>query len=258
MPILDPPITVEHLVYHSSGLPDPYDALVLLTGDVDGNRYPASLTLRMARNVKTLNSEPGSRYEYSNIGYLLLAEIVEKVSGQSLRQFARENIFRPMGMHNTHFHDNAQELVPGRVSAYSRSEDGSNWEWRHSIFDEVGDGGVFSTLADLARWYDVYRDPSALEGGRDLLALLLTPGKYTEQSPQYLGRTMSYGFGVQIYDDDQGRMIGHPGGWAGYASAPFYFPDSNVAVIALCGQKNIDVLKRVVDAEAYLRGAANP
>ncbi len=93
------------------------------------------------------------------------------MSGQTLRAFADTNIFKPMGMAHTHFHDDYREVVPNRASAYSLKPDGKTWEWRHSDFTVMGDGGVYSTLGDLARWMDVYRDPSKLEGGRALIEM---------------------------------------------------------------------------------------
>ncbi len=252
MHAFDPPIRVRDLIHHSSGLPDVYEPLSWQFGDVDGNRYPADLTLRMARGITALRFAPGSQYEYSNLGYLLLAEIVEKVSGQSLRAFAGENIFAPMGMTKTAFHDNAREIVPGRASAYARAADGQNWEWRHSDFDVMGDGGVYSTLDDLAKWYNVYADPAKLEGGKALLDLVLTPGRYAGTGASYRGMAMDYGFGVQMLRYKGLRAIGHPGGWAGYATIPYYFPEGNFAVIAMCNVQRREVVGAVLDTGVAL------
>ncbi|WP_430388323.1 serine hydrolase domain-containing protein [Blastomonas fulva] len=248
----DPPIRVKHLIYHSSGLPDVYQPLEWLYGDSDGNRYPASVTLDMSRGIKQLKFAPGSQYEYSNLGYLLLGQIVEKVSGQTLRAFADANIFRPMGMTSTAFHDDARELVPNRASAYSLKADGKTWEWRHSDFDVMGDGGVYSTLGDLAKWYGVYSDPSRLEGGQALMDMVLTPGSYTEKGASYLGQPMNYGFAVQMLTHKGQKVIGHAGGWAGYATAPYYFPARDFAVIAICNVRKREVLDAVLDAGAAL------
>lgn len=246
MPYRDPAIRVKHLIYHSSGLPDVYEPLEWLSGSGDGNLYPSDLTLRMARGIRQLKFSPGSRFEYSNLGYLLLGEIVQAVSGQTLRDFAAANIFRPMGMSNTRFHDDIGELIPHRASAYSLRPDGKTWEWRHSDFTVMGDGGVYSTLADLARWYNIYKNPDALEGGSRLLELLLTPGDYAEAGPNYLGKPMNYAFGMQLIEWEGVSMIGHPGGWAGYATAPYYFPSANISVISLCNHRRLDVLETVI------------
>lgn len=248
----DPPILVRHLVHHSSGLPDVYEPLSWQYGDPDGNNYPSDLTLRMARGIRTLTFEPGSQYAYSNIGYLLLAEIVEKVSGQTLRAFADANIFKPMGMANTAFKDDPRELVPNRASAYSLKPDGKTWEWRHSDFRVMGDGGVYSTLGDLAKWMAVYSDPSRLEGGAELMKLVLTPARYTKAGASWRGAPLDYGFGVQMLDHKGQRLIGHAGGWAGYGTVPYVSPDSGIAVIAICNVRKVDVLNAVLDAAAGL------
>lgn len=247
----DPPIRVRDLIHHSSGLPDVYEPLSWQFGDEDGNRYPPELTLRTARGIKALRFAPGTKYEYSNLGYLLLAEIVETVSGQTLRRFAQENIFGPMGMTNTHFHDNMREVVPNRASAYTLAPDG-RWEWRHSDFDVVGDGGVYSTLDDLAKWYDVYADPSKLEGGRALLDMLTTPATYTQSGATYRGKPIGYGFAMQMFEHNGQKVVGHPGGWGGYGTVPYYFPAGNLTVIAMCNTRRIEVLDAVLDAGARL------
>ena len=144
------PVTVRQLIYHSGGIPDVYEPLERLYGDRDGNLYPSGYALRMAAGTETTEFVPGSRFAYSNVGYLLLGQIVEKTTGQSLRAFAEANLFRPLRMTQTHFHDNFRELVPHRASSYSLGADGKTWEWRHSDFTVMGDGGAYSTLGDLA------------------------------------------------------------------------------------------------------------
>jgi CubicO group peptidase (beta-lactamase class C family) len=250
MHAFDPPIRVRHLIHHSSGLPDVYEPLSWQYGDPDGNNYPSDLTLRMARGVRSVEFEPGSQYAYSNLGYLLLAEIVEKASGQTLRAFADANIFKPMGMANTAFKDDPRELVPNRASAYSLKPDGKTWEWRHSDFRVMGDGGVYSTLGDLAKWYGVYADPSKLEGGADLMKLVLTPATYSKTGASWRGQPLDYGFGVQMLKHNGRRLIGHAGGWAGYATVPYVSPESGVAVIAICNVRDVKVLNAVLDAAA--------
>ena len=237
MHAFDPPIRVRHLIHHSSGLYDPYEPLSWLYNDEYGTQYPSDYTLRMAFGMKTLKSEPGTVYEYSNLGYLLLGLIVERVSGVSLREFADENIFKPLGMSETHFHDNAKEIVPNRASAYRRTADGAGWEWTHSDFTVMGDGGVYSTLDDLAKWYGVFSDPSKLEGGKRLFDLLLTPGEYSEKGATFIGLPIKYGFGIQMYDDNGVELIGHPGGWAGYVTTPYFVRAADATLITLCNTR---------------------
>ena len=231
--VLPKPVTVRQLIHHSGGYPDPYEALERLYGDHDGNLYPSDATLKMAAGTTRTEFEPGEKYAYSNVGYLLLGQIVERVSGQSLRAFAEANIFAPLGMSHTHFHDNYQELTPNRASAYGRDADGKTWIWRHSDFTIMGDGGVFSTDGDLAKWYDNFSHPR-LEGGQALVDLLLTPGVYRSGPATYRGHPVEYGFGVMIDRSSGAAIIGHPGSWAGYGSIPYFAPAHGLGVIVLC------------------------
>ena len=244
MHAFDPPIRVRHLIHHSSGLHDPYAPLSWLYGNEYGNAYPSEFTLRMARGMTSLKSEPGAVYEYSNLGYLLLGQIVERVSGQSLRQFAHENIFEPLEMNNTHFHDNAREIIPNRASAYKRAADGEGWEWTHSDFTVMGDGGAYSTIDDLAKWYGVFSDPSKLEGRKKLFDLITTPGAYSETGVTFIGVPAEYLFGNFKMTHEGVDLIGHPGGWAGYATTPFYVPSIDATLITMCNTR----YQKVVDA----------
>ena len=82
--------------------------------------------------MNRLDFQPGSQYAYSNSAYLLLAQAIEVVSGQSMREFAEENIFNPLGMHNTHFHDNHRELIKNRADGYSNID--GQWQ-KHTDMD---------------------------------------------------------------------------------------------------------------------------
>lgn len=247
----DPPVTVRQLIHHSSGLPDPYDPLETLFHSRDGNYYPSELTLRMAEGTKSTKFKPGSRYEYSNVGYLLLAQIVERVSGKRFRDFANENIFQPLGMTRTHVHDDIGMIVPNRATAYSLSQSGDRWEMRHSDFVLPGDGSVYSTVGDLAKWYGSFASPR-LEGGAELVRMLLTPGEYSEQGPSYIGHPIRYAYGIQVFEWNGEPVFGHPGGWAGFGSVPYHFPRRNITIVSLCNTRKPDVLRTVLDLGAQL------
>jgi len=235
LPEHEKPITVRHLIAHAGGLPDVYKLLELLGHEEDGNFYPSELTLEMIYRMKTLEFEPGTKYAYSNAGYLLLAQIVEKVSGQTLRQFTQDNIFGPIAMNQTHFHDNYREIVPNRAYGYGLNQKGE-WETRNSNFYVVGDGGLFTTVGDLARWDKNFYD-NELGGGAAFLDLILSPFEYREAGAEFLGQKVDYAFGLFLDTYDGNQRIWHPGGWAGFSAAFVRFPEKNVALILLCNQK---------------------
>jgi CubicO group peptidase (beta-lactamase class C family) len=117
-------ITVKHLIHHTSGLRS--DLVLLLMA---GWRLEDVITnddvIRLSKRQKNLKFSPGERFCYSGTGYLLLASMIEHVSGQSLSMFCGEQIFKPLGMESTHFHDDYLKIVKNRAYAYCRSMEGS-------------------------------------------------------------------------------------------------------------------------------------
>ncbi len=113
-------ITIGQLVHHTSGIRD-FWALVDAAGMRPDDGYTVADILTLASRQKHLNFEPGAEYNYSNTGYVLLGVIVQRVTGKTLRQFAAEQIFTPLGMTSSHFHDDHNEPVRGRAAAYSPS-----------------------------------------------------------------------------------------------------------------------------------------
>ena len=107
--------------------------------------YTVDDILRLASRQKHLNFDPGAEYNYSNTGYVLLGVVVKRVTGKSLRQFAAEQIFTPLGMTSSHFHDDHNEPVRGRAFAYSPLPNGA---WRINVWnnDIVGQGGLMTTV----------------------------------------------------------------------------------------------------------------
>ncbi|HEV8218181.1 MAG TPA: serine hydrolase domain-containing protein, partial [Gemmatimonadaceae bacterium] len=171
------------------------------------------------------------------------------VSGKSLRDFADERIFKPLGMTNTHFHDDYTMVVPGRTSAYVM-RDGS---WHVSIpnYDTYGATSLFTTVGDLLKWEANLDNPTV--GDRTLIARMETP------TPLTSGDTSNYGFGL-VADRYRGaRAINHSGGDAGYRTFVERFPDLGLATAVLCnsGSANPGLLARRV-ADAYVGSALAP
>ena len=117
------PLTIRHLLHHTSGLRD-YLTLMWLRGVNFDGVTTAGDALSIITRQRETNFEPGSEYLYSYSGYFLLSEIVRRVSGKSLAEFARARIFAPLGMHATHFHDDHTMIVPSRATGYAPRESG--------------------------------------------------------------------------------------------------------------------------------------
>jgi CubicO group peptidase (beta-lactamase class C family) len=237
------PITIRHLLTHTSGLRDQWELLSLARGRFEENRITEADVMDIVPRQTALNFTPGAEYVYSNTGFTLLGVIVKRVSGKSLRDFADERIFKPLAMTNTHFHDDYTMLVPGRTSAYAPRAGG----WRVSIpnYDTYGATSLFTTVGDLLKWEANLDNP--VVGDRALIARMEMP------TPLTGGDTSNYGFGLTIDRYRGARIVGHGGADAGYRSDVARFPDLGLATVVLCNaaSANPGLLGRRV-AEAYL------
>ncbi|MGQ0642686.1 MAG: serine hydrolase domain-containing protein, partial [Gemmatimonadaceae bacterium] len=180
-------ITVRHLLQHTSGLRDQWDLLFMARGRFEENRITEADVIEIVSRQKALNFVPGSEYLYSNTGYTLAGTIVKRVSGKSLREFADERIFRPLGMTHTHFHDDYTMVVKGRAAGYTRGADG---KWHVSLpnYDTYGATSLFTTVGDLLKWDTNVWKPTV--GDETMLRDMRTSATLTS------GDTTGYGLGI--------------------------------------------------------------
>ncbi len=229
----DPP-TVRHLVHHISGVRD-YLVLMSLAGRRDADFYTNREVLDAINRQRELNFTPGEDFLYSNAGYFLLGEIVARVSGRSLREFAHDHFFGPLGMSNTHFHDNHNEIVPNRATGYAPTGDGFRIDV--TTLDMVGDGGVFTTIEDWARWDQNLTDGTV--GGDPWLELMHTRGVLNSGTPGS-SDTIPYAFGL-VHGEHRGlATVSHGGGFVGYRAAMLRYPGAGHSFAAFCNGAHID------------------
>ena len=251
---LDRPITLSQLAHHTSGIRDQWSLLRMAGWRPEAELVTSQDVLELLSRQEQLNFDPGSDYLYSNSGYTLLALVVERETGQSLRAFTAERIFEPLGMTTTHFHDDHQMVVPNRAYAYALDRAGG---FRSSIpdFDIVGATSLFTTVEDLALWE---RNFYTFEvGGESGVSQLHERGKLTD------GRSTTYARGLAHGSYRGLATVGHGGTDAGYRSEFVRFPDQRLAVAVLCNLRSTnpsELARRVADV--YLsgpdRGAPRP
>jgi CubicO group peptidase (beta-lactamase class C family) len=236
-------ITIRHLLNHTSGLRD-YLTLFSLAGiDFDGVTGEAEALAFIVRQ-KELNFDPGSEYLYSNSGFFLLGVIVKRTSGKSLREYAQEHIFAPLGMKATHFHDSHTEIVPKRATGYGPRREGG-FQMDMSNFEQTGDGAVMTSVEDLLLWDQNFYNPKV--GGEGLWRELLTRGVLNS------GEKIDYALGIVPETYKGLEAISHGGSWAGYRAQFMRFPTERFSVICLCNLANTNPtgLARQV-ADVYL------
>lgn len=224
LPDYGPRITVDNLVHHTSGLRD-FWALVQVAGMRYDDGYTVGDVIRFAARQKQLDFPPGTEYDYSNTGYVALGVIVQRVTGKTLREFAAEQIFGPLGMTSSHYHDDHTMPVPGRASAYSPAPEGG---WRINIWnnDIVGQGGVMTTVMDLQKWDENFYTGKV--GGPGFLKRQLQQGRLAN------GTTLSYAFGLTVGEYRGLPTVEHGGSSGGYRTIITRFPSAHTSVVALC------------------------
>lgn len=179
-------ITIRHMVHHLSGLREKWD-LFLLRGLQDGDLVTQDDVLEVVKAQRELNFPPGSEMLYSNTAYDLLATIVQRVSGKSIRDFAADRIFGPLGMTRSQYVDDWSLLVPGRAAGHSVT--GGKVSLSPAHVETVGSGSVYSTVEDMARWDESFYTGQL--GGDALVRLVQTPGKLND-GPSSLTRSDSW------------------------------------------------------------------
>ncbi len=249
IPKYEAPITINHLVHHTSGLRDYLELMGMAGRRMDepfNNQYAVELIARQ----KGLNFQPGERFLYSNSNYVLMAEIVRRASGKSLRDFAAENIFRPLGMNSTHFDDDRTAVVKKRVVSYMPAGNGQFKQFVKTI-EAVGDGNLLTTVEDLAKWDQNFYEDKV--GGDGFSRQMLTRTKLND------GKEIPYAFGLGNEEYRGLKAVAHGGGFMGFRTELIRFPDQRFTVICLCnnGAANPGALARQV-ADLYLSDQLKP
>jgi len=240
MPEYERTITVAHLLHHTSGIRDIY-TLMALAGIRLEDVFTDEEAIALIAAQKETNFPPGDEYLYSNSGYFLLAQLVERVTGKPLREFAAERIFTPLGMRDTHFHDIPGHVVERRATSYQRVDDGFAVSYLGN-FDKVGAGGLYSTVRDLLLWDRNFYTGDV--GGQAFLDLIQTPGTL------YDGEPITYALGLTI-DRYRGLpTVSHSGSMMGFKAAFLQFPEQRFSVLATCNLGEIEPMelaRRVAD-----------
>lgn len=215
--------TLKQLIHHTSGIRDQWELLAMAGWRLD-DVITKEHILNMIKNQKDLNFNPGDEHLYSNMGYTLLAVTVERVTGQSFREWTQENIFKPLGMTNTHFHDDHEMIVKNRSYSYGPLDEGG-FRKRVLSYANVGATSLFTTVEDLANWAHNFEDPRV--GGKEVI------DQMHEVAVLNNGEKLEYAFGIVIRDHKGLKTVSHSGGDAGFRSHLVMFPDQKLSVSVL-------------------------
>lgn len=217
-------LTIRHLLNHTAGLRD-WGAVMALTGVGRGDRVISQdVAIDVIVRQKGLNFVPGAEYSYSNSGYQLATELVERVSGQKLPEFTQERFFKPLGMKSSSWRDDYQRLVPNRAQAYARNSKGE-WRLEMPFMNVYGNGGMLTTVGDWLKWNAMLDSRSP---GAPLAGAMETRGVLND------GRTIEYALGLFVGEYKGIREISHGGVTAGYRTFLARYPDKKLSVAVMC------------------------
>jgi CubicO group peptidase (beta-lactamase class C family) len=235
-------ITVLNLLNHTSGLRDYLELMTLAGTNIDSVTDDDD-ALKIIARQKALNFDPGSEWLYSNTGFFLLSVIVKRISGKTLREFAAENIFQPLGMTHTQYRDDHTHLVPNRALAYEEKD--HTFTLNVSYWEQTGDGAVHTSVEDILKWDENFY--TAQVGGKTLLAELQENGHLNS------GKKLDYAKGLFVHEYRGLPSVEHGGAWGGYRAQLLRFPEQHFSVACLCNMGNAAPNKRANRvADAYL------
>ena len=228
-PEYDSDLTIRNFIHHTSGVRD-YLTLMYLKGRNYLDNTDVDEVYELIKKQKELNFSPGEKYLYSNSCYFMLAMIVEKAAGQSLKVFANENIFQPLGMKNSLFYDDNTDLIKNRVFSYEKKAEEEGFNNLISRFDLVGSGGVYSNIEDLFLWDQNFYNNKLGKGGQGII------DKMHEEGLLNSGESSGYAFALFNGTYKGLNTVSHGGALAGYRSQLMRFPDENFSVIILANR----------------------
>lgn len=244
------PVTLRQMLHQTSGFRDFLDLVVASGRDPADLASPADILKLIARQ-KGLNNIPGEEWIYSNSNYFLLAEVIQRATGESLARFASVNIFKPLGMTHTLFYDENTRVIPNRVAAYDPGPDGSFLVDWSTTYDIVGGGGLMTSVDDLLAWD---RNFYTNQLGKGTLANeLQTRGVLNN------GNRIDYAMGLSLGEYRGLPIVEHNGALFGYRSTFMRFPSEKFSAIVLCNDAGVgpEALVRKI-ADVYLASELKP
>jgi CubicO group peptidase (beta-lactamase class C family) len=263
-------ITIRHLLNHTSGLPD-YEELMELASDA--LRWTESQQISDAEVLKLLAAQkqgkfaPGTQWSYSNSGYVVLGLIVAKASGQPFPDFLRERIFKPLKMDHTLAYVKGTNEVPERAYGHSKTSDKFVETDQSSTSATLGDGGIYSSLEDLALWDEALANHTLL--GAKEMQPALTAVKLADGSEPYWasgpgdtdplgGKPVAYGFGWFLDKYRGHKRMWHYGDTVGFKTAIQRFPDDKLTVIVLANRSDLDAAELALKVADLYLGNSSP
>jgi CubicO group peptidase (beta-lactamase class C family) len=214
------PVTIRHLLSHTAGFTD-------YPKDFDFHKdYTEAELLKLVAGIP-LAFPPGTKWKYSNLGYLTLGILIHRVTGKFYGDVLQERIFQPLGMQTARIMSEA-DIIPNRAAGYRLVKgELKNQEWVSPTLNTTADGSLYFSILDLAKWDAALYTDKLLK--RSSLEQMWTPVKLNDGQPN----SGHYGFGWEITSPKGHRLIGHEGSWQGFEAQMSRYVDDKLTVVVL-------------------------
>lgn len=251
LPELTDPITVRHLLTHTSGLREFLNLLVMTGRRLDhGDWIDRAELIAIVQRQPALQNEPGTEFNYNNTAYGLAATIVERISGQDFHEFMQDNVFGPLDMGGTMVRPTPEHIVPNSSEGYTPGPDG--YREIGDLGGAVGAGGIYSTVEDLQTWVENYSDPHI--GSEAVVAEMMKAYELPDDDDPDQG----YGLGLMI-DEQRGlRRVHHGGADVAHRSMLVYYPEIDAGITTQSNHASFDSGLAYELAEAFFADAMEP
>jgi len=247
IPAYAEPITVRHLLNHTSGLRDWGEIETIAGWPRTTREYTHAHVLEILSRQRSLNYAPGEAWSYTNSGYNLAAMLVERVSGTTLQAFCRKEFFEPLGLTSTQWRDDFRRIVPNRAIAYAKR--GSEWRQDMPFEDVYGNGGLLTTVGDLLKWN------ANMASGKlhpAVFEMMQKRGSLND------GHPFGYGFGLFLQDFHGLAEVSHSGATAGYRAWLGRIPAKGLSIAVLCNAGSANAPGFAYEVARLYLGFAKP
>lgn len=234
-------ITLRHLIHHTSGIP-PSDNLKLFAGISLEAPWSTQDEIELMKRYTKLNFTPNEEHLYSNAGYFLLGQVVEKVSGKPFGTFMKERIFDPLGMKNSSIYDEPGKVIVNKASAYRKTDHGF-MHMNPEADSFYGETNLYTSLNDMLLWCGNLLDPKV--GTMEMTSRIFNPVDKTNK-----GDTIKYTYGFNTWKYKGIRIAEHGGAAMGIRTQVMVFPDQDFAVFVLFNTENVntwELMTKIVD-----------
>ena len=222
LPDLGKVVKIKNLLNHTNGFREVFN-LMPMTGWKGEDVLRREEVIEILKRQEELQAAPGEEFNYNNSAFIMLAGIVERISGQTFPGYMEEHVFAPLGMNSTMVRTDPTTIVPGASQGYTR--DSTGYTESGDLYAAYGAGGIYTTPGDFNKWMDNFSDP--VVGGKDVVARLVTVDTLNS------GDTMTYALGIGVNEFKGLMCYSHGGADIAHRAFAMYFPAINAGVVAM-------------------------